>query len=67
MREIDREPGCDYMPIFSGARTHGANFGADQDGETVGAQLARVGDGPIEPVEKMIRKHPRVQGAIRER
>jgi hypothetical protein len=44
------------MPMFSGARTHGANFGADQGGETVGAQLARVGDGSIEPVEKMIRQ-----------
>jgi hypothetical protein len=56
MREIEREPGCDYMPIFSGARTHGVNFGADQGGETVGAELAGVGDGLIEPVEKMIRQ-----------
>ena len=52
--KIERQPGCDDMPIFAGARPHGVNFGADQGGEIAGAQLAGVGDRPIEPVQKMI-------------
>ena len=30
------------------------NFGADQSGESLAAQLAGVGDRPIEPAQKMI-------------
>ena len=52
--KIERQPGCDDMPVFPDARSHGMDFSADQGGEIVGAQLPGVGDGPIEPVDKMI-------------
>ena len=50
----ERQPGCDDMPIFAGARPHGVNFRADQSGEGVAPQLAGVGDRPVEPAQKMI-------------
>ena len=53
--KIERQPGRDDVPVFARARPHGVNFGADQGGEIVAAQLAGVGDRPIEPAQKMIR------------
>ena len=53
--KIDRQPGREDVPVFAGARPHGVDFGSDQGGEMAVAQLAGVGDRPIEPAKKMIR------------
>ena len=42
---------CQYSPAL---RRHGVNFRADQRGETVAAQPARVGNRPIESAQEMI-------------
>ena len=52
--KIEWQPSRDDMPIFAGARSHGVDFRADQSGESLAAQLAGVGDRPVEPAEKMI-------------
>ena len=55
VRKIERQAGRDDVPVFADAGPHGVDFGADQGGEIAAAQLAGVGDRPIEPAKKMIR------------
>src|ERR1700729_4408790 len=40
--KVERQPGCDNMPILAGAGRHGVNLGADQSGERLATQLAGV-------------------------
>ena len=52
--KIEGETSRDDMPVLACGGRHGVNFGADQSRELAGAQLAGIGDRPVEPVEKMI-------------
>src|ERR1700733_7546151 len=52
--KIEWQPGCNDVPVFAGGGRHGVNFGANQGCEIAGAQLAGVGDRPIEAVQEMI-------------
>ena len=52
--KIERQPGCDDVPVFAGGGRQGVNFGANQGCEIAGAQLAGVGEMATEAVQEMI-------------
>ena len=52
--KIERQSGRDNVPIFARRRRHGVNLSPDQGGEVIRAQVAGIGDRPIEAAEKMI-------------
>ena len=52
--KIERQSGCDDVPVFASRCRHGVNFCPDQGGEIIRTQLASVGDRPIEAAKKMI-------------
>src|SRR5438105_1183194 len=54
LREIERQARRHDMPEFAGTSLRCMQLAADDGGETVGAELPRVSDRPIEIADEML-------------
>ena len=63
-RKVERQAGADDMPQLADRCIGGVQLGPQQRGEAVGAQVAGIGDGPVEALEEVFRQHEEIIAGV---